>query len=445
MTKDIIGHVVKLVNEYGADVWFERDTKDLLPEGTVCPECQSDQFAKETDILDVWFDSGVSHAAVLEKRSYLGSPADMYLEGSDQHRGWFHSSLLESVGTRTRAPYRTVLTHGFVVDGEGKKMSKSMGNVVDPEEIIDKHGVEILRLWVAAEDYTQDIRISDEILERLVEAYRRIRNTSRFILGNLYDFDHGKVVSYKDMEEIDRWALHRLQEIIQRVRAAYNQYQFHHAFFTLHNFCTVDLSALYLDVLKDRLYTSRAESRQRRSAQSAMLVILDAMTRLLAPILSFTAEEIWLSLPPHQGREISVHLTQFPEVNPEYMDVGLAQSWNKMIAIKGEISKAIETARKNKVVGHSLDAGVEISASGELRAFLEAHLEDLKTLLIISQIGIVEKEGIKSPYASPEFAGLTIGVRKTRGKKCDRCWVYSETVGIKDEHPTICERCLANL
>ncbi len=445
MRKDIIGHVVKLVNEYGADVWFERDTKDLLPVGTVCPVCQSDQFSKETDILDVWFDSGVSHAAVLEKRSYLGSPADMYLEGSDQHRGWFHSSLLESVGTRGRAPYRTVLTHGFVVDGEGKKMSKSMGNVVDPEEIIDKYGVEILRLWVAAEDYTQDIRISDEILERLVEAYRRIRNTSRFVLGNLYDFDRSKMVSYQDMEEIDRWALHRLQEIVQRVRAAYNQYQFHHAFFTLHNFCTVDLSALYLDVLKDRLYTSRAESRQRRSAQSAMLVILDAMTRLLAPILSFTAEEIWLSLPPHQGKEISVHLTQFPEVNPEYMDAGLAANWNKMIALRGEISKAIETARKNKVVGHSLDAGVDISASGELRAFLEAHLEDLRTLLIISQIGIVEKEGIKSPYVSPEFAGLTIGVRKTRGKKCDRCWVYSETVGVNNEHPTICERCLANL
>jgi isoleucyl-tRNA synthetase len=253
------------------------------------------------------------------------------------------------------------------------------------------------------------------------------------------------MVSYKDMEEIDRWALHRLQEVIQRVRAAYNQYQFHHAFFTLHNFCTVDLSALYLDVLKDRLYTFRAESRQRRSAQSAMLIILDAMTRLLAPILSFTAEEIWLSLPARQGREISVHLTQFPEMKREYVDAALAQNWSKMIALKGEISKAIEIARKNKVVGHSLDAGVDISASGELRAFLEAHLEDLKTLLIVSQIAIVEKDIIKDPYASPEFADLTIGVRKTRGKKCDRCWVYSETVGVNDEHPAICERCLANI
>jgi len=445
MTEKIMRHVLKLISEFGADVWFEREAKDLLPTGTVCPSCQGDKFTKETDILDVWFDSGVSHAAVLERRHYLSSPADMYLEGSDQHRGWFHSSLLESVGTRGRAPYRTVLTHGFVVDGEGKKMSKSMGNVIDPEEIIDKHGAEILRLWVAAEDYTQDIRISDEILARLVEAYRRIRNTSRFILGNLYDFKPGSMVSYQDMEEIDRWALHKLQEIIQRVRDAYNQYHFHLAFFTLHNFCTVDLSALYLDVLKDRLYTSRAESRQRRSAQSAMYIILDAMTRLLAPVLSFTAEEIWLSLPPYDGKEPSVHLTQFPEVNSGYMDTKLVESWGMMIALRGEISKAMEIARKNKVVGHSLDARVEISPPGNLRSFLQLHLEDLKTLLILSQINIVGERDIKDPYVSEEFAGLTIGVSKARGKKCDRCWVYSEMVGVNRDHPAICERCISNL
>jgi len=445
MTEEIMKHVLKLVNEFGADIWFKRDAKDLLPGGTVCPSCQGDKFTKEMDILDVWFDSGVSHAAVLERRQNLSSPADMYLEGSDQHRGWFHSSLLESVGTRERAPYRTVLTHGFVVDGEGKKMSKSMGNVIDPEEVIDKHGAEILRLWVAAEDYTQDIRISDEILARLVEAYRRIRNTSRFILGNLYDFEPGSMVSYQDMEEIDRWALHKLQEIIRRVREAYHQYHFHLAFFTLHNFCTVDLSALYLDVLKDRLYTSRAESRQRRSAQSAMYIILDTMTRLLAPVLSFTAEEIWLSLPSYDGKEPSVHLTQFPEVNSEYMDMNLVESWGTMIALRGEISKAIEIARKNKVVGHSLDARVEISAPGNLRSFLELHLEDLKTLLILSQINIVEEGDIKDPYISEEFTGLTIRVAKARGKKCDRCWVYSEMVGVNREHPAICERCISNL
>ncbi len=446
MTEDIMAHVVKLVGEHGADVWFERETRDLLPEGTICPHCRGDRFSKETDILDVWFDSGVSHAAVLEKRPNLRSPADLYLEGSDQHRGWFHSSLLESVGTRGRAPYKTVLTHGFVVDGEGKKMSKSMGNVIDPEEIIDKHGAEILRLWVAAEDYTQDIRISDEILARLVEAYRRIRNTSRFILGNLYDFDcNVHVVPYHEMEEIDRWALYRLQEIIQRVREAYEQYHFHMAFFTLYNFCTVDLSALYLDVLKDRLYISRADSRMRRSAQSAMYVILDAMTRLLAPVLTFTAEEVWLALPPCAGREASVHLATFPEVNPAYMDAGLAQNWNTMISLRGEIARAIEIARKNKVVGHSLDARVDISPPDKLRTFLEAHSEDLKTLLILSQVNIVEQVDIKDPYVSTEFPGLTVGVTKAAGIKCDRCWVYSETVGLNEEHPAICERCLENL
>lgn len=324
-------------------------------------------------------------------------------------------------------------------------MSKSLGNVIDPDEIIDRHGAEILRLWVAAEDYTQDIRISDEILARLVEAYRRIRNTSRFILGNLYDFEPDKAIPYRDMEEIDRWALHRLQEIIQRVRDAYNQFQFHLAFFTLYNFCTVDLSALYLDVLKDRLYTSKTASRERRSAQSAMHSILDAMIRLLAPILSFTAEEIWLSLPNYDGREGSVHLTQFPEVNPEYLDARLAHNWSTMIALRGEISRALETARKNKVVGHSLDARVDISPSDNLRSFMEMHREDLKTLLILSQINITDKDEIKDPYMSAEFPGLTIGVTKARGKKCDRCWIYSETVGADLDHPTICERCRMNL
>jgi isoleucyl-tRNA synthetase len=324
-------------------------------------------------------------------------------------------------------------------------MSKSMGNVIDPEEIIDKHGAEILRLWVAAEDYTQDIRISEEILARLVEAYRRIRNTSRFILGNLYDFDAAHMVSYGDMEEIDRWALHKLQEIIQKVRDAYSQYHFHLAFFTLHNFCTVELSALYLDVLKDRLYTSKAESRQRRSAQSAMFIILNAMTRLLAPILTFTAEEIWMSLPPYDGKEAGVHLTQFPDVNPAFLNADLAQTWNTMIALKGEISKAIEIARKNKVVGHSLDAFVHLAPPEKLRSFMEQHCEDLKTLLILSQIEIVGKEDVTDPYVSSEFEGLTIGVTKAKGKKCDRCWVFSETVGASQEHPTICDRCLTNL
>jgi isoleucyl-tRNA synthetase len=446
MTKPMMDYIVALVREHGADVWFEREAKGLMPAGTVCTHCQNDTFKKETNILDVWFDSGVSHAAVLETRPNLRSPSDMYLEGSDQHRGWFHSSLLESVGTRNRAPYESVLTHGFVVDGEGKKMSKSVGNVIDSQEIIDQYGAEILRLWVAAEDYTVDIRISDEILKRLVEAYRRIRNTSRYILGNLYDFDcQQDAVVLKDMEEIDRWALHRLQEVIKRVREAYEKYQFHVVYYTLYNFCTVDLSALYLDVLKDRLYTAKAASGERRSGQTAMHIILETMVRLLAPILTFTAEEVWAALPAYGGKVRSIHLTQFPEVNEAYLNPELGERWKTLIMLKGEISKAVEMARKNKVVGHPLDAAVDISPPEKLRPFLERHQEDLRTLLIVSQVNLVEKDDIQAPYQSTEFEGLTIGVSRARGQKCNRCWIYSEKVGTNPDHPTVCERCVKNL
>ena len=445
-TKEILDHVVALVKEHGADVWFEKDANDLLPDGVVCPTCSGTDFKKETNILDVWFDSGVSHAAVLEKRDDLGSPCDMYLEGSDQHRGWFHSSLLESVGTRGRAPYKNVLTHGFVVDGDGKKMSKSLGNFIDPQKMVDQYGAEILRLWVAAEDYTADIRISDEILRRLVEAYRRIRNTSRYILGNLYDFDCKKdMVSVENMEEIDKWALHRLQEIIRRVRNAYESYQFHVVYYTLYNFCSVDLSALYLDVLKDRLYTSKAESRERRSAQSAMYIILDAMTRILAPVLVFTSEEIWSNMPDYDGKEESIHMTQFPEVDPQYLDEDLGKKWETLIAVKGEISKAIEIARQKKVVGHSLDSCVNIHAPEKLQAFLEGYLNNMRALLIVSQVNLVPADKISDPYESTEFEGLKMEVSRARGIKCERCWNYSETVGENADHPTICARCVENL
>jgi len=448
MNSDILNHLVSLVRQFGTDVWFEREAIDLLPPGTICPECKGRWFKKETNILDVWFDSGVSHAAVLETWPNLSSPADMYLEGNDQHRGWFHSSLLESVGTRNRAPYRNVLTHGFVVDGEGKKMSKSVGNVIESQQIIDVYGAEILRLWVASEDYTDDIRISDEILKRLVEAYRRIRNTSRFILGNLYDFDVAtNSVPYADMEPMDRWMLHRLQEIIQRVRTAYENFQFHGVFSTLYNFCTVDLSALYLDVLKDRLYTSKTDSRERRSAQSVMFQIADAMTRLLAPILTFTAEEIWTALPAYEGKAASVHLARFPEVEDAYINNDLGNIRAKMINLKSEIAKIIENARKNKVIGHSLDACVELAPPENLRVFLEEHKEELRSLLIVSQLGIVPEAEIAEPHPCPgsDFEGLIIGVSRAKGQKCNRCWMYSELIGVDPAYPEVCERCLKNL
>src|SRR3989339_2167929 len=446
MTQEILDHVVGLVREHGADVWFEREASELLPAGTRCPICGGETFKKETNILDVWFDSGVSHAAVLEQRPGLSSPADMYLEGNDQHRGWFHSSLLESVGTRGRAPYRNVLTHGFVVDGEGKKMSKSVGNVIDSQTIIDGYGAEILRLWVAAEDYTEDIRISEEILKRLVEAYRRIRNTSRFILGNLYDFNPGTDrVPYAEMLEMDRWILHRLQEVIRRVRDAYEQYQFHVVYTTLYNFCTVDLSSLYLDVLKDRLYTSKAASAARRSAQTAMTAILEAMVQLLAPILTFTAEEIWLALPERPRKPESVHLTQIPEVDSAKLQPELGEKWKKLIAVKGEIARAIETARQNKVVGHSLDAAALIAAPDDIRPLLQGNLDDLRAFLIVSAVDVVGAVAVENGYPSSEIPGLCIGVSRAKGVKCERCWNYSETVGGSAEHPTLCTRCVKNL
>ena len=446
MTQEILDHVVALVREHGADVWFEREAGDLMPAGVRCPKCGGGDFKKETNILDVWFDSGVSHAAVLEHRPNLASPADMYLEGNDQHRGWFHSSLLESVGTRGRAPYLNVLTHGFVVDGEGKKMSKSVGNVIDSQTIIDEYGAEILRLWVAAEDYTEDIRISAEILKRLVEAYRRIRNTSRFILGNLYDFnpDTDKT-PYEEMAEMDRWILHRLQEVVRRVREAYEQYQFHVVYYTLYNFCTVDLSSLYLDVLKDRLYTSKASSIARRSAQTAMTAVLETMVQLLAPILTFTAEEVWQALPSYPGKAESVHLTCFPEVDEAFLQPELAETWKTLITVKGEVAKAIETARQNKILGHSLDAAVFISAPEKLRAMLETHREDLRALLIVSDVRIGAEQADGQAFPSAEIAGLSVSVSRAPGEKCHRCWVYSETVGSSTKDPTLCKRCQDNL
>jgi isoleucyl-tRNA synthetase len=446
LTKEILDHLVGLVEKGGADVWFEKEPEDLMPKHTACPHCNGSEFTKEVNILDVWFDSGVSHAAVLEKRADLSSPCDMYLEGSDQHRGWFHSSLLESVGTRGRAPYKSVLTHGFVVDGDGKKMSKSVGNVIGAEEAIDKYGAEILRLWVAAEDYTDDIRISTEILKRLMEAYRRIRNTSRFILGNLYDFDIDKEqVAYEQMTEMDQWALHRLQEVIKRVTEAYERHQFHVVFYTLYNYCTVDLSALYLDVLKDRLYTTKTNSVERRSGQTAMFTILKAMTLLLAPILTFTAEEVWSAMHSWSGKEESVHLAQFPLVNEKYLKADLGERWKAMIDAKSEIAKAVEQARKEKVIGHSLDARITISAPEEMRALFAAHLEDMRSLLIVSQLQLAEEKDIANPFKSEEIKGLVVGVEKARGGKCERCWIYEESVGSDAKHPTVCARCLPNL
>jgi isoleucyl-tRNA synthetase len=393
------------------------------------------------DILDVWFDSGVSHAAVMEHRPELGSPADMYLEGSDQHRGWFHSSLLASVGTRGKAPYRNVLTHGFVVDGQGRKMSKSVGNVVAPEDVIKKYGAEVLRLWVAAQDYTDDIRISPEILTRLSEAYRRIRNTCRYILGNLSDFDPAlDSVAFAEMPEIDRWALHQLELLKEKVLKAYDACEFHVLYHAVNSFCTVEMSAFYLDILKDRVYTSRTDSPQRRSAQTAMYRMLEAIVKLVAPVLSFTADEVWRYMPKQD--EESVHLAQFPPLLPENRDDALVERWERIIKVRADVSRALEQARVQKVIGHSLDAAVTISAEAETLEFLRGSAAELKSIFIVSKVELAEELEWEC-YEAEGVPGMRIRVTAAPGAKCERCWCYDEEIGSDAEHPTICPKCLA--
>lgn len=442
ITKEILNHLEVLIREQGTDVWFSSSEEQLVPPGTICPHCHGTHFRKETDILDVWFDSGVSYAGVLETRPYLGAPADLYLEGSDQHRGWFHSSLLAAVGTRGEAPYEAVLTHGFVVDGQGKKMSKSLGNVIYPEEVIKKWGAEILRLWVSAEDYRDDIRISQNILQQLTEAYRRIRNTCRFLMGNLSDFESAAdQVPLKEMEELDYWALIQLQKVISRVRRAYGNYDFHVVYHTLYQFCTNELSAFYLDILKDRLYTEAPKSRERRSAQTALLIILKTLIRLMAPILSFTAEEVWASLSPADKEVESVHLSQFPDFNPTLIDEKLDQRWKVLLELRAEVTKALEQARRSQLIGHPLDARVVLSLPDSLVTTVSPYAGFLATLFIVSQVEIASGDRFSETYSSPEIPGLRIGIEKALGEKCERCWNFRPEVGNFPDHPTLCSRC----
>ncbi len=442
INQEIIDRVYSLFKEHGADIWFEKEINDILPVDMECQNCGNKKFIKETDILDVWFDSGVSHAAVLEERSNLRWPADLYLEGSDQHRGWFHSSLLEAVGTRDHAPYKSVLTHGFVVDADGKKMSKSVGNIVAPKEVIDRYGAEILRLWVSASDYRDDIRISENILKQLSDAYRRIRNTCRFMLGNLFDYDFEKDSAvYESMFDIDKFALHRLQEIIERTRRAYDNYDFHVIYHTLHNYCALDLSAFYLDILKDRLYTSPPKSSARRCAQTVLYIILDSIVRLMAPVLSFTSEEIWNFMPGYKGKETSIHLASLPDVKEEWKDSNLAKKWHRILEVRGEVTKALEKARVDKLIGHPLDASVTISANEDLYNGLYLYVDDLRSIFITSEASLVKDESIPDAYESDEIEGLSILVRPATDDKCERCWIHDTSVGTNSEQPTICNRC----
>lgn len=444
MTEQLMERIYQLFLDRGADAWFEASVEQLLPDGAVCSKCGEERFEKETDILDVWFDSGVSHAAVLEARDNLHWPADLYLEGSDQHRGWFHSSLLTAVGTRNAAPYKAVLTHGFVVDAKGKKMSKSIGNTIAPTQVIKQYGAEILRMWVAASDYRDDIRISDKILKQLTDAYRRIRNTSRFLLGNLNDFDPDKhAVAYEKMTPIDRYALHNLQGLIETACKAYDTYEFHIIYHALFNFCTLDLSAFYLDILKDRLYTCPMDDPDRRSAQTALYQIADNIARLMAPIMVFTAEEIWTYLPSGQDRE-SIHLGRLPEVDEKLRDAALAEQWQAIKLVRSEVTKAMETARSEKVIGHSLDASVVVGLDDDLFALVAPYQDDLRSIFIVSEAKL-QRGDVDGGVRSSDATGIVVKVSPASGKKCERCWVYDVSVGEQPEHPTICNRCFNSL
>ena len=424
----------------GSDAWYRKDAKDFIPASVKC-ECGCSDFEKEMDILDVWFDSGVTHKAVLEEREDLNAPADLYLEGADQYRGWFQSSLLTSIVCNGEAPYKTVCTHGWVVDGQGKTMHKSLGNGIEPSEITNKYGSDILRLWVASSDYHSDIRISNDILAQLSDAYKKIRNTARFILGNLSNadgFDIDKDGVSDKLFELDKWALTKLDELIDKVNAAYNAFDYHIVFHAIHNFCVIDMSNFYLDIIKDRLYCDDVDSVSRKAAQTAMYRILSAITRLIAPIMSFTADEIW-SYIPHSASDNSksVFLNDMPEKSNIKTDADFTAKWDLIAALREDVKKALEIKRADKVIGKSLEADVILYADGEAKETISGFISELPEIFIVSKVELKDGNG----EFKGELDGVTIDVVKATGEKCERCWKFSETVGTFDDHPTLCDRC----
>ena len=431
ITPETIAKVADIFREKGADAWYEMDAKDLMPEGIKCSECGCTKFKKETDIMDVWFDSGSSHAAVLDEREYLNYPADLYLEGADQYRGWFQSSLLTSVATKGVAPYKTVVTHGWVVDGEGKKMSKSLGNTIIPDDVVKQYGADILRLWVASSDYHADIRVSPDILKQMSEVYRKIRNTARFILGCIPDFDPNKDCVTDDMlEEVDRYALMRLNDVVKASIDGYENFEFHMIFHAIHNFCVIDMSNFYLDVIKDRLYVEKSDSVTRRAAQTTIYRVLDTITRLVAPILAFTSEEIWKFMPHDSSCNTeSVLFNEMPKPKAN-VDEALVARWDRIHLVRDDVKKALEIARTEKVIGASLDAEVNVYADGEMYDFLNS-IDDLSAVFIVSKANLIKGgEG--------EFKGeqpIWVTVKHAEGEKCARCWKYSGDVGADEKDP----------
>jgi isoleucyl-tRNA synthetase len=430
----LVEKTATVFDKYGADAWYERPTEEFIPEGLTCASCGGTSFEREMNILDVWFDSGSSHEAVLSVRPELTWPADIYLEGSDQHRGWFQSSLMVGLGTRGRPPFKQVLTHGFIVAEDGRKMSKSLGNSIEPQDIIKQSGADILRLWVSMSDYTQEVRLSKEILARVVEAYRKIRNTLRYLIGNLYDFEPGtELVERDELEEVDRYILARYADVAQRILQAYEAYDYGAIFTALNAFTTVDLSSFYNDISKDRMYTFAPRSKERRSGQTAMYLMADGLTRLMAPILSFTSDELWRFLPAE--REASVHMALFPQ--PAELDAladpALVERWNTLVALREQVLAEIEPLRKNKQIGSSLQAKVVISATTKERPLLEQYAKQLPMLFIVSEVEV------RPAAADAEVTGVTI--ERAGGVKCERCWRIVPSVSNEPAWAGICDRC----
>ncbi|HEY6246720.1 MAG TPA: isoleucine--tRNA ligase [Pyrinomonadaceae bacterium] len=429
----VINHVADIFEKESGDAWYVREASDLLPEGYVCKGCGAAEWTKETDILDVWFDSGTSSIAVLENRPELRWPADVYIEGGDQFRGWFNSSLMVGLAAHDRAPYKTVITHGWTLDAQGRAMHKSAGNAIEPDVVIKQSGAEIIRLWCASSNYFDDMRGSDEILQRVTDGYRKLRNTARFALGNLHGFNPlNDSVPFAEMEEIDRWALAELDQVIGKVLAAYQSFEFHLVYHALYNFATVTLSARYFDIIKDRLYTFAPRNKARRSAQTALFAIADALARMLGPILVFTADEVWENLPGRGEAEPSVHMSLFPEAS-EVDHSNVLADWGALFEVRDQVLRTLEEARVAKEIGSSLEAKVTLTATGNTMRLLQSHESELRYIFIVSQVELSEADE------------LTISVSRADGEKCERCWNYSTRVGESAKFPTVCERCAAAL
>ncbi|MGL5901928.1 MAG: isoleucine--tRNA ligase, partial [Cetobacterium sp.] len=447
--KEILNRVIEIVKTEGSSAWVKYTAEELIGEELLVKyNLKGLELRKETNIMDVWFDSGVSHRSVLETRENLHRPADLYLEGSDQHRGWFQTSLLTSVGSTGDAPFKMLLTHGFVNDGEGKKMSKSVGNVVAPQDVIKVYGADILRLWCASVDYSEDVKISDNILKQMAEAYRRVRNTARYILGNSADFNPvTDAVPYEDLMEIDKWALNKLERLKRAVTESYEKYEFYNLFQEIHYFSGIEMSAFYLDIIKDRLYAEKADSKERRAAQTVMSEVLVTLTKMVAPILSFTAEEIWETLPESLKDSESVLLTDWYKNNDQYLNDELDTKWEEISKLRKDVNKTLELARQgeNKIIGNSLDAKVKLHTADEnLEKFLKDNREILKEIFIVSEL-IITNEKDDSFVKSEEQEALFVKVEHADGEKCERCWKYSTELGTNEEHPTICPRCTSAL